>query len=150
MKTFPTCLLLWVALLLLGSFLIACQPVQPAQASGCSAQTIKGSYGSLGQGQVFTTDNPATDPIGPFTGIGPITFDGQGAFNLTATFSLNGNIVRGVEMTGTYTVDANCTGLLLLSGVSPYEIVIVDHGREFFGAAAIPGRVYTFTGRRID
>lgn len=97
---------------------------------------------------MISTTDPLVDPIGPFSGVGPPTFDGESKFSLTASFSLNGNIIRGVEMTGTYTVNADCTGVLLLASVAPYDIVIVDRGREIYGSAVVPGRVYTFVGKR--
>ena len=146
-----------VALTVLTLFFVACQPIQPVAASSvasqpandCSLATLKGRYGMIGQGQILTSTNQQSDPVGLWAAVGPVTYDGAGAFKAVVTISFNGKIIRAVGLNGTYTIKADCTATSLLQH-GGYDMVIVDQGREVYAIAAIEGRVYTFSEKRID
>src|SRR5215831_15013912 len=79
---------------------IAQSPFHPQ----CSLQSVRGTYGvffavSSDQGQQT------------LSGVGVITADGKGHFvSGTETFTNGSQVCTNVELSGTYTVNANCTG----------------------------------------
>ncbi len=110
----------------------------------CSVRTLKGNYGqsfqflntfpsNAGQPIIFGTHTPGA-------GIGLVTFDGEGGYIAQLTISVGGRIVRSPR-TGTYTVNANCTGSIALSGPVQLEFVIVDKGKEILGLVVDEGDV---------
>lgn len=106
----------------------------------CSRRTMEGTHGYSYNGTVFGA--------GSIAAVGPITFDGEGHLSATYTVSLNGKPFEGA-FTGTYTVDADCTGsvtlhLPLLGLTSKGNFVIVNQGRETFFTGTDPG--VTITG----
>jgi opacity protein-like surface antigen len=95
----------------------------------CSTATLAGSYGYYANGSVIP--NSVGVPPGPFVSIGFARFDGGGAFVWTS------NMMPGVEMQGSYTVNPDCTATAVYHFPDPMpsavaDIVIVDEGREFF------------------
>ena len=99
-----------------------------AAEKGCSTATLKGAFTYTNTG--FITAPPAI--AGPFAGVGTQVFDGNGGTTASAWVSQNGNIIQ-VTITGTYTVNPDCTGTLTLQ-ISPVGItghaflVINDNG----------------------
>ncbi len=103
----------------------------------CSVATLRGNYGNWFQfldavhypfgGLEFT------EGFTPGAGLGTDTFDGQGNYVGEATISFGGAIVSA-QFSGTYTVNPNCTGSMVLSfvdgGTSNLNLVIVDKGKE--------------------
>jgi len=90
---------------------------------------------------------------GPFAEVGTQTFDGQGHTTATATASQNGNILQ-FTITGTYTVNPDCTGTLTLQvapiGITvPVFIVIDSTGNEFQAIETSPGVVITRIGHKL-
>ena len=96
----------------------------------CGTHTLQGAYGLVGTG---------TRGLGPgvteqFVTISMVTYGGDGTF--TAEGVSHGQItgVKGSPATGTYFVNADCTGgqTTNIPGVPPLEdnFVIVDNGRE--------------------
>src|ERR1700686_4686743 len=63
--------------------------------------TLHGSYVVFGTGTIVG--------VGP-TAVGVETWDGQGNTVATYTASVNGNVYPGVTVTGTYSVNPDCTG----------------------------------------
>src|SRR5215471_15174562 len=68
----------------------------------CTMATLNGNYGQVFNGQVLG--------VGPIVAVGVTTFDGKGHFVADQTVNLNGN-VQEAHLTGTYTVNSNCTGV---------------------------------------
>jgi hypothetical protein len=104
----------------------------------CTDASLRGSYGYSFDGTVMG--------IGPTAGSGVITFDGEGNLSGADTLSLNGTIIPRT-LTGTYTVQANCTGSVTLE-VSTGDIfhlafVIVDSRRELRFIQTDAGTVIT-------
>jgi hypothetical protein len=93
----------------------------------CSLVTMRGTHGYSYSGTVMGSSIAAA---------GPITFGGAG--NLSATYDVNlgGTVFHGA-FTGTYTVNADCTGTVTLQlpllGISSHgSFVIVDNGRRTY------------------
>lgn len=123
---FPT--LPTVAVVLFTSFfLLGLAPEIRAQ---CSVATLSGTYGYTASGSAIG--------IGPVVSAGVWTFDGAGNFTLVDTESLNGTIIRR-NLTGTYTVQANCTGSFTFSAGNTDDVVVVGGGAEVLLIDTDPG-----------
>jgi hypothetical protein len=71
----------------------------------CSKATLHGTY-------LFAQDGvqiKGRDQV-PFAIAGYEQFDGNGKVKVVGSANFNGDVVRNVVFTGTYTVKANCTG----------------------------------------
>lgn len=136
-KTFATALL--STLMALGI------PLNVQAQPSCSNATLSGSFGYTNTGTII-----AGPFAGPFGGVGHQTFDREGNTEATATVSVNGNIFH-VTITGTYTVNSNCTGsmtLLISTGgagtfTNHVDFVIVHGGTEMRAIQTDPGAVVT-------
>ena len=97
----------------------------------CSNATLRGSFGFTNTGTNLALPPPLAGPIAQ---IGRQAFDGSGRTEATTTLSANGNIF-GATAEGSYVVNPNCTGSLILH-VSPVgstvkaDFVIDDDGDE--------------------
>jgi hypothetical protein len=124
-------------------------PAAKADDKGCSNATLRGTFAYTSTG--FITAPPAF--AGPFAETGTQTFDGRGGTTAAVTLSQNGNILP-VSITGTYTVNPDCTGTFTLQ-VSPIDVtvhvffVIDDSGNGFQAIETDPGLVITRVGRRL-
>ena len=99
----------------------------------CSNHTLRGDYGFLASGE---------RRLGPtlekFTASGVWTFDGGGAFTFGAGDGLHGALTGSQPtaegLTGTYTINPNCTGTLAFQPPLPvppiqFTIVVVDNAK---------------------
>ena len=116
-----------VAVLALGV-----SPLAKAEARTCSNATIKGAFARTDQG--FVTF-PNSAPV-PLAGLSLMTFDGNGRLTATGYGSLNGTQFPASTSTGTYTVNADCTGHYEPDIAPPGRtgqafFVIVDGGNGF-------------------
>jgi hypothetical protein len=117
----------FVSLLVLGL-------VSRGQAGECSNASIKGIYGFSCEGTVVG--------VGPLAVIGVFTADGNGTGSEVETISFNGDIVQGATFTVTYTVNADCTGSFVSSGLGSVfhnEFVIDDNKKELRLIPTEPG-----------
>jgi hypothetical protein len=110
---------------------------------GCSNATLKGTFSYTSTG--FITAPPAL--AGPFAEVGTQTFDGKGGTTAAATLSQNGNILQ-VTITGTYTVNPDCTGTFTLQvsplGITVHVFLAIDNsGTEFQAIETEQGIVIT-------
>ena len=116
--------------------------VPNARAEGnCNLQTVKGSYGYLNTGSFFGT---------LLASVGTITFDGAGNVSGYDTNSFGGTVTQNT-FTGSYTVNAGCTGTLTVSfGFFSINnnLVIVDNGKEINVIETNPGAVATGVFKR--
>jgi len=98
-----------------------------AGAATCSNASLSGTYGFLHDG-TDSTGTPAT------AAVTQITFDSTtGTFTGEQTASHDGVIVTE-SLTGTYTIDSNCTGTGTPAGGSPFSIAVTSTG--FFAVHA--------------
>ncbi len=81
-----------------------------------------------------------------------LTADGDGNSSGAETLSVNGTIIPGVTFTGTYTVNADCTGSLVTTtpdgSVTDHNFVIDDNKKEIRIIVAKPGVVAVCIGRK--
>ena len=99
--------------------------VPGAGAKECSNASFKGSYGASCGG--FVGDSPLAV-------IGVLTADGKGNISGVETLSVNGVITSGVTFTGTYTVNADCTGSIETTTpdgvVTDHDFILDDNKKE--------------------
>ena len=121
---------------------------QPGHMVNCSAQTLRGSYGFHFTGSAIGPNGAA-----PLAAIGVQTFDGSGKFTAVETISFGGQIGRGQSFSGTYTVNADCTGSMTakfpngFSGI--LDFVIVDEAKEILGIEADDGTAFSGVFKRV-
>ena len=123
-------------------------PAAKAADKGCSNASLNSTFAYTSTGFIAAPPEVA----GPFVEAGTQTFDGKGATTATATLSQNGNILP-VSITGTYTVNPDCTGTFTLQvspiGVTVHVFFVIDNsGNEFQAIETDPGLVITHTFRR--
>ena len=121
------------------------QALERARHRRCSLRTMEGTHGYSYSGTIFGA--------GLIAAVGPITFDGEGNLSATYTVSLNGKSFEGA-FTGTYTVDADCTGMItlhlpLLGLTSKGSFVIVNQSRERFFTGTDPGVTITGVTKKL-
>jgi hypothetical protein len=119
----------FVSLLVLGL-------VSRVQAGECSNASIKGTYGLSCEGTVVG--------VGPLAVVGVFTADGNGNGSEVESLSFNGVITTGATFTVTYTVNADCTGSFVSTGLGSVfhnDFVIDDNKKEFRLIPTEPGFV---------
>ena len=123
--------------------LLALGLVSRVQAERCSNASFKGSYGASCGG--FVGDSPLAV-------IGVLTADGKGNISGVETLSVNGVITSGVTLTGTYTVNADCTGSIVTTApdgaVTDHDFVLDDNKKEIRIIVTESGAVVVCTGRK--
>ena len=122
---------------------VASTPV-PKVGARCTVKTLTGAYGFSVRGTNLR--------VGEFAIVGDFVSDGSGTFQGSATQSVNGTISRNT-LTGTYTVEADCTGTANLAvtggNKSTMRFVIVSGGAEVFLLVVDPGIIESGTAKRI-
>src|SRR6266849_6199678 len=95
--------------------------------SGCSEATLQGNY-------LFSVRTEplrdSTDPRYPGTAAGIRTFDGAGNLTQVATVNNGGQITHDVDLAGTYTLGADCTGRMTIGGTRNWDIYVAADGSE--------------------
>ena len=114
--------------------------------SGCSKGSLRGSYGFQIKGTIVG--------FGPIGGIARVTFDGAGDFTQTDNVTVNGfPIVLNRPGSGTYEVNADCTGMETLNSggqVIHTKFVITENGKEVFDVVTDSGVVLTGVGKAVS
>jgi hypothetical protein len=82
--------------------------------------TKHGTYGMSGTGTVAG--------VGLVAFVGETIYDGHGNSSTTATATVNGTIYRGGTVTGTYTVNPDCTGSVVQSNGNHYDFWVTPDG----------------------
>jgi hypothetical protein len=133
----------------IAAFALALAPSAKADDKGCTNATLRGTY-------AYTSTGSAVAPpaiAGPAVEVGWQTFNGGGATTVTATLSSNGNFVQFNNVTGTYTVNSDCTGtfaLQLAPNFTLHVYFVIDSGGDGFqGIETEPGLVISRIGRRM-
>ena len=103
--------------------------------------TKHGTYVVYGTGTVVG--------LGPLAAVGEITYDGRGNSTATYTASVNGTIHKDVTVTGTYTVNPDCTGSHSESDGSHYNFVVQPDGSMATWISTDAGTVLTGTEVRL-
>ncbi len=128
-----------------GKYAAIALPVVHAQEteSGCSQASLKGPYAVDRQGTLVASilGLPAPAPWGE---VALEDFDGAGTFSGNATVNVGGEVVTGT-LTGTYTVNPDCTGTKTVNtsvGVTVHEaIIVIDGGQRIIGTQTDPWAV---------
>jgi|SRR5579872_144561 len=127
-------------------------PAAKAADKGCSTVSLLGTFSRRDTGTVLIA--PAAAAVGPIALVGTFTFDGNGNVTGASVSSQNGNIGRGTY-TGTYTVNPDCTGTIVVQGsgghAAHYSFVMDDGGSGFQYICTDSGPisiVYSGTARR--
>lgn len=113
--------------------------------NGCRLRDLRGSYGIFANGTVITP--PPNVPAGPFATVGRMVINDDGTATVDLTRSFNGTITREF-LSGTVTIDADCTGTLTFGGVRTFDFVAVDNLRELQFIQTNPGTVVTVIAKR--
>jgi hypothetical protein len=103
--------------------------------------TLHGSYTVFGTGTIVG--------VGPLTALGVHTWDGQGNTVATFTASVNGNILPGITVTGTYSVNPDCTASLSESDGAHYNFVVSPDGNSATWIRTDAGTVVSGTETRL-
>jgi hypothetical protein len=118
-----------------------------ANPQACTTAILRGGYGAGTTGLINTSGNPNDIRIRtfvPFAEAVYFLFDGNGNLSGSSTADFGG-FVSPVTFTGTYTVNANCTGSLTVdagaNGIVHRDLVIVDAGKEVDFVSTDPGVV---------
>lgn len=94
----------------------------------CSNNSIQGQYAYSADGVV--TGTPGQPPFTPIAEAGTYTFDGEGGFSTKNTISVGGRIIPR-SATGTYTVNADCTGSASITGGAAFDFAITRADKSF-------------------
>ena len=110
----------------------------PASAQeGCTVVTLKGSWGFLVTGTIIG--------VGPIAVNGVAQFDGAGNFERNETAVVNGHVLPTEHITGTYTVNSDCTGTTADSLGHTSEFSIVSNRKEMLSVGTDNGSVTTIS-----
>ena len=97
---------------------------------GCSNITIAGTFSRQDTGTILASPGGTS----PWALVGTFTFDGNGNVTGATTSVAFGKNGRGTQ-TGTYTVNSDCTGTIVVAAAgghaSHYSFVIDDSGNGF-------------------
>jgi hypothetical protein len=104
----------------------------------CSVATLKGTY-------LFAADGveiKGNDQI-PASYAGYEVFDGNGKVNQVFSANLNGKVTRYETISGTYTVDADCTGTATYADGTRFDQFIAPDGSKLTFVQTHPKRFVT-------
>jgi hypothetical protein len=122
----------------------------PAAAIHCSNATIKGTYAFTLRGQILLPDGSSI----VVDGLAKQTFDGRGNFTQVDAVAENGQVAPGWRPgSGTYSVDADCTGSQTISvpGLPDLHVqfIISQSGNKIRQVVTDPGLATTAEGERV-
>lgn len=120
---------------------LAPQAVKAASLCPLHNATLHGTYLVAGSGTIVG--------VGPISAVGEVTFDGRGNSIATFTASVNGTILTDVTVTGTYTVNPDCTASHAESDGSHYHYVVAPDGNTVTWIKTDPGTVVSGTEVRL-
>jgi hypothetical protein len=126
-----------ISLVVAGMFVVGAAP--NAQARQCSNASLKGAYGF----HIGATVLPGGTPRGV---LDRVSFDGNGHFTDAVTFNDNGTITHRND-SGSYTVNADCTGTIFPSRGGTIQFVVVDEGKEFYQLRTDPSNIVFLSNR---
>lgn len=132
--------------------LLALSALPTASAQVCSAQSLKGSFGYSVSGTIVTGSGPLV--AGPFAAVGKLTFDGKGNVTTVRSLSDNGIVFQGDPGTGTYKMNADCTGSFNITVGPPGHAIVLsldivlDDAYQLRGVVTTPGIVLLLEGRK--
>jgi len=105
----------------LGLLTFKMTPVARAQ-NACSVASVQGSYGLAVDGFFYDVNGFQ----GVYDSAGVAVADGAGGITGTDTVNIDGSPTRGRKFTGTYTVNADCSGTMILKDSTGAPITNMD------------------------
>jgi hypothetical protein len=122
-------------------FMLGLAPKAHAQ-QHCSNASLRGVYGF----HAFSTEVP-TGTLRNVIGV--YAFDGRGSWTATLTVNLNGSVLQFPDA-GTYQVNPDCTGKLVLNSGGSQAAVVVDGGKELYLMRTDPSSIVQYgTGKKL-
>ena len=124
------------------------------QAVTCDDSSVDGAYGFLESGWVLAgpDGSPLTSPL-PAAAVGTYTADGAGNSTSTFTQNIGGQVVHAT-LTGTYTVNADCSGTeteVDANGQAVHNAFVVEGGgNQLHFSETDPGAVLSGMAKPID
>lgn len=114
----------------------------------CSQATMSGTYATTGSGTVGVNTTGAAS----YAAMGKVTYDGRGNGDVVFTQTVAGSVSQKIRVTGTYTVNSDCTGSKNFGGASGtnYDFVITADGREIVWIVTNAGTVVSGHATRLD
>jgi hypothetical protein len=106
----------------------------------CSNANVTGKYGFSGSGFLKNAQ--------PISFAGFIKADGKGTYAGRETASVGGTIFKNVPLTGTYSINPDCTGSgtsKVMKAVNHFNLVVVSGGKSLQLVSADAGNVETET-----
>jgi hypothetical protein len=139
------CTLTAAATLVVTGSAQATSPTPPVIPTVCSLATLQGTYLFEGNGESVsgTTTTPTAFA-------GSEHFNGAGAVAGSSTFSSGGTIFPRSPFTGTYTLNANCTGTLTIGTSLHFDLYVAPSGERFTYVQTDPGSVSATTETRVS
>ena len=116
----------------------------------CSVATLRGMYLFEGGGLIIA----GQDHI-PFAAAGYEVYDGKGIMTSVGTYSLNGEITRQARLSGTYSVNPDCTGSATYPNPQDpntkdtFDLFIAPDGDLFSVIQTNPGVVLVDSEQRV-
>jgi hypothetical protein len=122
-----------------------------AHATGCSNATLRGTFSFTVHGQILPPDG---SPALVVDGVAKTTFDGNGNLRQVDAVAINGGVAPGWRPgTGSYSVNADCTGTMTLvnEGMPPLhlQIVVAQSGETIHTVVIDPGFAVTSDAERV-
>ena len=114
----------------------------------CSNDTLRGDFAYSAHGTTMAGSGLPAPLTGAFASGGTASFDGVGHFSLTATSSFQGVIQGPATVTGTYSVNSDCSYTSTASNGVKFQAVIVDHGQSIYILQVTPGTIITGIARK--
>ena len=87
--------------------------------------------------------------VGPISIVGETTYDGQGNTSTKSTASVNGTIYKGSTVSGTYSVNPDCTGSVAETNGSHFDFVVAPDGNTSMWLETDTGTVFPGTEVRL-
>jgi hypothetical protein len=109
-----------------------------ASRAKCSEATLDGTYLFAADGVEIKGNEQL-----PFSYAGYEVFDGNGKVNQIFSANLNGKITRNESISGTYTVEADCTGTATYADGTRFDQFIAPDGSELTFVQTHPKRFVT-------
>src|SRR5215212_9654411 len=105
----------------------------------CSEATLDGTYLFAGDGVAIKGDEQL-----PFSYAGYEVFDGQGKVKQVLTLNINGKkVIRNETLSGTYSVEADCTGTATYSDGTRDDQFIAPDGSQLTFVQTKPSEIVT-------
>lgn len=128
--------------------------VQSEDKFECTAAQLSGNYGVVSDG--FSITAPASLPpeaVGPYAAVGRLTVNPDQTLSLNLTQSFNGIVIPATSsssLTGTFTINSDCTGSLAINNGVTYNFVVVDSGKEIQLMQTNPGSAITGVAKKQE